>query len=53
MNLQTRISYVIMAVLLVLVGWLHLGVLVLTSLFGYFAIQQFSFGRSRLLGSSQ
>ena len=50
MNLQTRISYVIMAVLLVLVGWLHLGVLVLTSLFGYFAIQQFSFGRSRLLG---
>lgn len=50
MNLQTRISYVIMAVLLVLVGWLHLGVLVLTSLFGYFAILKFSFGRSRLLG---
>jgi predicted PurR-regulated permease PerM len=50
MNLQTRISYVIMAVLLVLVGWLHLGVLVLTSLFGYFAILKFSFGRSRFLG---
>jgi predicted PurR-regulated permease PerM len=39
-----------MAVLLVLVGWLHLGVLVLTSLFGYFAILKFSLGRSRLLG---
>jgi len=50
MSLQTRISYVIMAVLLVLVGWLHLGVLVLTSLFGYFAILKFSLGRSRLLG---
>ena len=50
MSLQIRISYVIMAVLLVLVGWLHLGVLVLTSLFGYFAILKFSFGRSRFLG---
>jgi predicted PurR-regulated permease PerM len=50
MSLPTRISYVIMAVLLVLVGWLHLGVLVLTSLFGYFAILKFSLGRSRLLG---
>ena len=39
-----------MAVLLVLVGWLHLGTLVLTALFGYFAIQKFSLGRSRLLG---
>ena len=50
MSRQTRISYVIMAVLLVLVGWLHLGTLVLTALFGYFALQQFSMGRSRLLG---
>ena len=50
MNLQIRISFVIMAVLLVLIGWLHLGVLVLTALFGYFAILKFSFGRSRLLG---
>jgi len=50
MNLQTRISYVIMAVLLVLIGWLHLGVLVLTSLFGYFAILKFSLGKSRVLG---
>lgn len=52
MNLQTRISYVIMAVLLVLIGWLHLGVLVLTSLFGYFAILKFSLGKSRFLGIS-
>lgn len=50
MSLPTRISYVIMAVLLVLIGWLHLGTLVLTSFFGYFAIQKFSLGRSRLLG---
>jgi predicted PurR-regulated permease PerM len=50
MSLQTRISYALMAVSLVLVGWLHLGTLVLTALFGYFAIQQFSLGRSRLLG---
>ena len=52
MSLQTRISYGLMALLLVLVGWLHLGVLVLTALFGYFAILKFSFGRSRLLGLS-
>ncbi len=50
MSLPARISYVIMAVLLALIGWLHLGVLVLTSLFGYFAIQKFSLGRSRMLG---
>src|SRR3974390_38679 len=45
-----RISYVIMAILLLLIGWLHLGTLALTVLFGYFALQQFSFGRSKLLG---
>jgi len=50
MSLQTRISYALMALLLVLVGWLHLGILVLTALFGYFAIEKFSFKRSRLLG---
>jgi predicted PurR-regulated permease PerM len=50
MSLQTRISYGLMALLLVLVGWLHLGVLVLTAMFGYFAIVKFSFGRSRMLG---
>ncbi len=50
MNQPERISYVIMAVVLLLIGWLHLGTLMLTVLFGYFALQQFSFGRSKLLG---
>ena len=50
MKLQLRISFAIMVVLLVLIGWLHLGTLVLTSLFGYFALQKFSFGNRRWLG---
>jgi predicted PurR-regulated permease PerM len=50
MSQSTRISYVIMAVLLALIGWFHLGTLVLTSLFGYFALRLFSFGRSKVLG---
>lgn len=49
MSKSARISYVIMAVLLVLIGWLHLGTLVLTTFFGYFALQQLSFGRSKAL----
>jgi predicted PurR-regulated permease PerM len=50
MNPSTRISYVIMAALLVLAGWLHLGILVLTAMFGSFALQLFSLGRSKVLG---
>ncbi len=50
MSQPVRISYVIMAVLLVLIAWLHLGTLVLTSLFGYFALQLFSLGRHKFLG---
>ena len=50
MNKSARISYGLMALLLVLIGWLHLGTLVLTTMFGYFALRQFSFGRSKLLG---
>jgi len=50
MSHSLRISYVTMAVLLVLVGWFHLGVLLITAFFGYFALEQFSFGRSRILG---
>lgn len=49
-SLPTRISYAIMVVMLVLIGWLHLGTLVLTSLFGFFALQKFSFGKSKWLG---
>src|SRR6266508_378225 len=50
MSKPTRISYVIMALLLVLIGWLHLATLVLTTLFGYFALRLFSLGRSKALG---
>lgn len=52
MSQQARISYVIMAALLVLVGFFHLGTMVLTTFFGFFALQVFSFGRSKLLGLS-
>ena len=50
MSTPARISYAIMAVLLGLVGLLHLATLALTTLFGYFALRQFSFGRSKALG---
>lgn len=50
MSPPARISYAIMAVSLVLVGWLHLGVLALTALFGYFALLSFSFRGQRWLG---
>jgi predicted PurR-regulated permease PerM len=50
MNQPARISFILMAVLLVLVASLHLGTLLLTSLFGYYALQLFSFGRSKILG---
>ncbi|HET7616220.1 MAG TPA: AI-2E family transporter [Bacillales bacterium] len=49
MTKSARISYVIMAVLLVIVGWFHVGTLVLAALFGYFALEKFSFGRSKVL----
>ena len=50
MSKPARISYAIMALLLALVGMLHLATLALTTLFGYFALRQFSFGRSKALG---
>ena len=50
MTTSARISYTIMAVLLVLIGWLHLATLVLTGLFGYFALNFLSFGKSKALG---
>ena len=50
MTTSARISYVIMAVLLVLIGWLHMATLVLTALFGYFALNFLSFDRSKALG---
>ncbi len=50
MTKPARISYAIMVLLLALVGMLHLATLALTTLFGYFALRQFSFGRSKALG---
>jgi predicted PurR-regulated permease PerM len=50
MNHPRRISYVTMGALLILIGWFHLGVLVLTAFFGYFALEKFSLGRSKILG---
>jgi len=50
MTKPARISYAFMAVVLLLIGWLHLGTLVLAALFGYFALRLFSFGRSKMLG---
>lgn len=47
---QARISYGMMAALLILISVLHLATLVLTALFGYFALRTLSFGRSKLLG---
>lgn len=50
MNKSARISYVIIAGLLVLIGGLHMATLLLTVLFGHFALNVLSFGRSKLLG---
>jgi len=50
MSKPARISYAMMVVLLIFIGWFHLGTLVLTALFGYFALRQFSFGGSKALG---
>jgi len=50
MTTSARASFVIMAVLFVLAGWLHMGTLLLTVLFGYFALNFLSFQRSKTLG---
>ena len=52
MSQSTRISYVIMAVLFVLIAWLHLGTLMLTTLFGYFALRQLNFGGRKWLAAT-
>jgi len=49
MSKSTRISYAIMAVILFLIAWLHLGTLTLTTLFGYFALRQLNFGGRKWL----
>src|SRR5262245_17927490 len=50
MSKPQRISYVIMAALLVLVVWLQLGTLLLTAMFGYFALRLLTF-RGRRWGA--
>ncbi len=45
MNRATKISYVLMAVLLLMIGLLHMSTLLLTGLFSYFALERLSFGR--------
>lgn len=48
--LPTKISYGLMALILALIGWLHLSTLVLTVLFGYFALQMFSIRKNKTVG---
>jgi predicted PurR-regulated permease PerM len=50
MSLPKRISYAAMALMLVFIGWLHLSTLVLTVLFGYFALQKFSIRGNKTAG---
>ncbi|NJM55999.1 MAG: AI-2E family transporter [Verrucomicrobiae bacterium] len=45
-----RLSFAVMLVMLVLVGWLHMTTLLLTILFASLALRRLSFGRSKLLG---
>jgi predicted PurR-regulated permease PerM len=49
MNRPARISFVLLALLIVLVVWLKLGAFLLAALFGYLALQVFSFRRSKTL----
>lgn len=49
MNRPAQISYLLFAVLLVLTAWLHLGWFLLTALFGYLALEAFSFRRSKVI----
>src|SRR5450631_3066765 len=49
MSQPARISYIIVVVLMALVVYLHLGTFLLTSLFGYLALQMFSIRRSKSL----
>lgn len=50
MTKPQRISFFLMAALLLVVGWLHMSTLLLTALFCYFALRKLSFGNSKLLG---
>jgi predicted PurR-regulated permease PerM len=45
-----RISSIFMALLLLLIGSLHMATLLLSTLFSYFALRQFSGGRHKIIG---
>jgi len=49
MTQQTRISYVFIAVMLLLVGFLHLATPFITVLFCYFALRRLRFGKGKLV----
>jgi predicted PurR-regulated permease PerM len=49
MNRSVRISYALVILLLGLIVWLHLGTLLLTTLFGYLALNLFNFRRNKPL----
>ncbi len=49
MTRPAQISYLLVALLMIMVVWLHLGTFLLTGLFGYLALQVFRFGRSKVL----
>ncbi len=50
MTKQVRISYGFMFILLILVGWLSMATLLLTTLFCYLSLRVLSLGRSKTLG---
>ncbi|MBI5382708.1 MAG: AI-2E family transporter [Opitutae bacterium] len=52
MSNPAKLSYVLVALLLLLVVLLHLPTLFITVIFSYFALHQLSFGRSKALGVS-
>jgi predicted PurR-regulated permease PerM len=49
MNKSAKISYVLIAIMLLLVGVLHLATPFITLMFSYFALTKLSFGRSKAL----
>ena len=49
MTRPQRISYVLMAAMLLLVGWLYMTTLLLSTLFCFLSLQILSFGRNKLL----
>jgi predicted PurR-regulated permease PerM len=49
MQRPTQISYLLFAVLFALLAWLHLGLFLLTALFGYLALRVFTFRRRKAL----